>query len=658
MEMEHYQPAETTRILSTNGVVIATLFDENRVYTSLDEISPHVVEALLAIEDSRFYDHLGVDPVGVARAISVALSSGQVREGASTITMQLARNLFLTNDPTLARKIREILLALEIERHYEKDKILEVYLNQVFFGEASYGVHAAARTFFNKGSDQLSQAESALLVGLLQAPSRFSPLKNPEAARTRQGQVLARMRELSLLTEQEYKRAIEEADSMTFEGVEQRRFGVLKYPYFTSYVIKELSGRYPEETLYRGGLTIVTTLDPELQTRAEEVVRRRVSQLGPVLNVNNGAAVLLENETGYIRALVGGVGWSEENQFNRAWQARRQPGSAFKAIVYAAALEEGYTPASEVEDTKTSYQDGSGRTWSPKNSDGRFLGRITLRQAITGSRNVAAVKLASQVGLDRIISLAYKLGIEARIPSSLSIALGAVDATPLEMARVYQVFANRGMDRRPTAIKLVKSSNGIVHEDGRHRIGDRILSNQVALAMISLLTDVVEGGTGRGARIQGHPIAGKTGTTDSFRDAWFCGFSPYYTLAVWVGNDDNTSMWRSFGGDLPASTFSEIMTFAHQGKRRREFPDYTPEAKEVKHVTPAPAPQPTPVEEELDQEPSPEPEESSFQEPEPWEGEAPLPERVELDEWEASSPNVVPTSPTESSPGWFDEGDG
>lgn len=580
-KLEDYQPAQTTRILSTDGVVIGTLFEENRVWKPLSEISPKMVKALLAVEDSRFYEHPGADPVGLLRAVFNALTTGEVREGASTITMQLARGLFLTNEPTMERKCKEIFLALELERRYTKDKILETYLNHVYYGSGAYGIHSAARLYFNRTADDLSYAQAALLAGLLQAPTRFSPLESPERARVRQGEVLERMKANGFLSDSQWQSALEEADNMKFTGTKKRSFEVLKYPYFTGYVIKELSERYSPELLYRGGLTVSTTLDTRLQTEAEAAVKEEVTKLSRVLNVDNGALVLVENETGYIRALVGGVGWTQEDQFNRAWQSKRQPGSSFKAVVYAAALESGYSPESKIEDRSTSYQDGSGRLWTPKNSDGRHLGVITLRQALAGSRNVPAVKLLSRVGTRAVIRLAYRMGIRSPIPSNLSIALGAVDASPLEMSQVFSIIANEGIDRRPVVIKQVADGEGRVLEESQTRKENRILTAEVATAMTSMLSEVVNSGTGRGAQIPGIPTAGKTGTTDNFRDAWFCGFTPYYTLAVWVGNDDNTPMWRSYGGDLPALIFKRLMVVAHQGKKSRDFPTYRPKKETV-----------------------------------------------------------------------------
>lgn len=571
-KLDHYEPAETTRIYAADGSLIATLFQENRTWAPLKKISPFVVKALLATEDSRFYEHSGVDWVGVGRAAYVDLTHKGRREGASTITMQLARNLFLNNEPNMRRKIQEAVLAQRIEKEYSKDKILELYLNQVYFGSGAYGIAAASSLYREKPAEKLSAAESALIVGLLQAPSAYSPLVNPDAARTRAKVVLGRMKEVEFLTAEEARKASAEVDTMKFSSAQQDKTAtLLKYPYFTTYVIQELAARYPEEVLYRSGLKIQTTLDIKMQQQAERAVREQVNAAAYDLNVDSGAAVLVENKTGFIRAMVGGTGYTKTNQFNRAWQALRQPGSSFKVIVYACALESGFSPESVVSDSPASYNVG-GQTWTPKNSDGQFMGDIPLKTALQHSRNVVAVRLVSQLGLDPVISLAYKMGVKQELPSNLSIALGSVEVTPLEMAEVFSVVANGGIRRRPTAIKLITDAHNVVVEDNRHPQDFPVLRPETASMLTDMLVGVVTGGTGTRAQVPGRPIAGKTGTTDSFKDAWFCGFSPQYTMAVWVGNNDNSPMWRSFGGDLPASIFREIMGAALEGKEVGAFP--------------------------------------------------------------------------------------
>ena len=597
--LENYRPAQTTRILASDGSVIGTLYQENRVWANFDEMSPWVVPALLATEDSRYFDHKGVDPIGIARVLYNTATTGEVREGASTITMQLARNVFPLSEVDWERKIREIFLSLEIDKRYSKERILELYLNQVYFGGGAHGIHSAARVYFNKGPKDLTLAEAALIAGLIQAPSRFSPIDHADRAFVRQDEVLDRMLAVGSITKKQLEEAKEERKTWKFDrAAEKRSLEMDKYPYFTSYVIQELVARYSEDELYRGGLTIVTTLDPALQREAQKVLTEEVNGLAWELNVDSGALVLLENETGYIKTMVGGLGWSAKNQFNRAYQTRRQPGSSFKPATYGAALEAGFTPDSKINDSPVTYQDGSAGGWSPKNSDGKFLGVITLRQALRGSRNVPAVKILDGVGVEKVIDLGYRMGIRAPIPANLSIALGAIDASPLEMAEFYSVIINRGVRITPTAVKMVKGPDGEILEDRRRVKGRRVLKESTALGLISMMTDVVQAGTGTNAQVSGWPIAGKTGTTDSFRDAWFCGYSPYYTLTVWVGNDDNTPMYRSYGGDLPATVFRRVMTFALKDKKLKGFPKYeaekdAPDLLKEGEATPTPSASPT-----------------------------------------------------------------
>jgi 1A family penicillin-binding protein len=594
--LETYRPSQTTRILASDGSVITTLFQENRVWAPLDEISPWVGTAVVATEDSRFYEHHGVDPIGVARVIFNLIRTGEAHEGASTLTMQLSRGVFpLGGEGDEVRKIKEMFLSTRIEKRYDKKKILELYLNQVYFGAGAYGIHSAARVYFDKGPKDLTLAEASLLAGLIQAPSRFNPLEHPDRAFTRQDEVLGRMLATGAITQEQFDGVKAARQKMKFGGGKKRSTEVDRFPYFTSYVIQELTARYDEEDLYRGGLTVVTTLDPAVQSYAQQTLTREVSNLGYELDVDAGALVLLENETGYIKALVGGLGWTEKNQFNRAVQARRQPGSSFKPATYGAALEAGYTPESRVNDRPVTYQDGSAGGYSPKNSDGKYLGVITMRQALQGSRNVPAVKILDAVGVDNVIALAYRMGIRAEIPPNLSIALGAIEATPLEMAEFYSVIANGGRRVHPTAIKVIKDSSGKVLEDHRASIGETVLSPQTVLALTSMLQDVVRAGTGTNAQVSGWPIAGKTGTTDSSVDAWFCGFSPYYTCTVWVGNDDNHPMYNSYGGDLPATVFRQVMGYVLQGKEYKDFPAYTPSGGEARDIL-KPGETPTPSE--------------------------------------------------------------
>lgn len=555
-----YEAPQTSRIFSKDGQVVATLFVENRTTVPLDRMSSYLPKALLAVEDARFMQHHGVDWVGVARAAVANLLFRGIDQGASTLTMQLARNRFLTQDQTMARKIREIVLAQRIEKRFSKEKILEYYLNNVYFGSGAYGVAAASSLYFGRSAQQLSIAQSALIAGLVQAPSTLSPLVDSEAAIQRMKLVLSRMKQTGILTEQQYQEALREGEGFRFKkpvagqvvssGADQ----LLKYPYFTTYVIAELSQRYPEDMMYRGGLQIRTTLDIELQRAAEEELAAALAEQGADLNAHSAALVLIENSTGHVRAMVGGVHWSQENQFNRAWQALRQPGSSFKPFVYSAALLQGMTPDTLIEDSP--YDFGG---WAPKNSDGLFKGKMTMRQGLIESRNMIAARLCQAVGPERVVEVAHALGVQEDLQPNLTLALGACEVTPISMATAYSTLASGGIYHVPLAVTQVLDNKGTVLTDNRGRPGKRMLAADVAAQMTEMMMLVVQYGTGTAAAIDGVDVAGKTGTTDDSRDAWFVGFTPEYTLAVWVGNDDHSAMYSVFGGGLPATIWRRVM---------------------------------------------------------------------------------------------------
>lgn len=561
-----FEPSQTTKIYSADGKVIATLFRENRTWVPLQNTSPWMAKAVLAIEDSRFYHHRGIDPIGVFRAVLAAQQSGD-RQGASTITMQLARNVFLTNQQSMERKIKEAMLAIEIEKSFTKDEILEMYLNQIYLGSGAYGVQAASSLYFNKSVKNLTATEAAILAGIPQYPNRFSPLIDEEACRERAQEVLGRMLEKEYLTKAEHDKALVELSKKRFHNKNRQEFQVLEVPYFTTYVIKQLYKRFDEDTLYRGGFKIYTTVDLGMQARAEKVLRELVSRDREYLNVHSGSLVCVENKTGYIKAMVGGLKWTKKNQFNRAFQARRQPGSSFKPFVYATALEYGLSPESVVPDTPLTV-DG----WSPKNSDGRFMGHISLATALQNSRNVVSVRLIQLCGIKRVIDYAHQCGISEELPEVLSLSLGAADISPLEMASAYTVFPNAGLKIPTSGIKVIFDADGHVVEDNRVPVAREVFSEPTACNMVDMMKAVVEAGTATNAYIPNHEVAGKTGTTDSFRDAWFIGYTADYTTAVWVGNDDYSRMWTSFGGDLPARIWHEFMVYALKGKKSSSIP--------------------------------------------------------------------------------------
>lgn len=561
-----FEPSQTTKIYASNGKVIATLYRENRTWVDLKKISPWMVKAVLAIEDTRFYEHRGIDPIGVFRAV-LAARRHHDKQGASTITMQLARGVFLSSDQTMTRKIKEALLAIEIEKNFTKNEIMEMYLNQIYLGSGAYGVQAASSLYFNKPVWSLTAAQAAILAGIPQYPNKYSPLVDDALSRERGLEVLDRMHKVHYLTDQEYQKSLKELKTLKYFNKNREEFTVLEVPYFTTYVIKELYKRFDEDTLYRGGFQIYTTVDLDMQRRAEKLVKQLVSQDAEYLNVHSGALVCIENKTGYIKAMVGGLGWTKKNQFNRAFQARRQPGSSFKPIVYATALECGLNPDSVVPDSPITI-DG----WSPKNSDGRFMGAISLATALQNSRNVVSVRLAQMVGLKRIVDYAHQCGITEDLPEFLSLSLGSAEITPLEMCGAYTVFPNAGLKIPSSPIRMIKDAEGRVVEDNTAPIAKEVFSEPTAAGMVDMMKRVVESGTATNAYLPNHEVAGKTGTTDSFRDAWFIGYTADFTTAVWVGNDNYSQMWSSFGGDLPARLWHEFMVFAERNIASSSIP--------------------------------------------------------------------------------------
>lgn len=569
--LKGYEPSQTTRIFASNGELIATLFKENRTYSRIEEIAPAMADAIVAIEDSRFREHVGVDFRGVARAAVYDLQHKGAHQGASTITMQLARNLFLNPTRSFERKIREVLLSLEIEKRFTKDEILELYLNQIYYGSGAYGIAAASDLYFGKKPKDLTIAEASLLAGLPQAPSEFSPFVDEGAAKTRQLLVLGRMRDTGAITQDEYKTAVEEMKSFKFGKRKDVSYELLKLPYFTTYALRQLSQNYSEELLYRGGLTINTTVDVKLQKKCEQILAEMIKTDGKKLGADTGAIVLIENKTGYIRAMVGGTGWSDKSQFNRAWQAQRQPGSTFKPVLYAAAVEKGWTPQSTIDDSPLTVKIGKDEIWKPKNSDLSYMGKITLAEALKYSRNVAAVRLGQIVGIKSVIDLAHKMGVTEKLAPHPSLALGSVEISPLEMATVYTVFPNEGIGVDVVAIKKVIDARNEAVEEHTFANKRDILSPKTAHALVEMMKGVVDEGTAKNAILKDHDVAGKTGTTDSFRDAWFIGFTPEYTAAVWVGKDDNSQMKKSYGGDLPARIWKRVMMATLEGHEPSRF---------------------------------------------------------------------------------------
>jgi penicillin-binding protein 1A len=566
--MADFQPVKSTRIYARDGTLLATLFKQNRVWVPIAKIPKRVSNAFIANEDRNFYTHHGVDFAGIARAALADYRHEQF-QGASTITQQLARALFLSNERSISRKIQEALLAMEIERYYTKDEILERYLNLIYFGAGAYGIEAASHTYFGTDVGHLSVAQAAMLAGLPAAPSDYSPYVDIARARERQHHVLERMVANGYLTgSQAY-----DAKNEPLGLIGERPTGLqsFKYPYFTTYVNHVLDTTFGQPVVYGGGLSVDTTLDRNLQDEAQDAVDWGISHAeSEGIGAHEEALVAIRPQTGEILAMVGGSGFNLKNQFNRAWQALRQPGSSFKAYVYTAAIDSGMPPTALVDDSPVSYPMGDGTSWKPMDDDFRFLGPVTLRYALAESRNVVAVKLAEQVGIDRVIEYAHRMGIKAPLEANLSLALGSSVVSPLDQAAGYATLANQGIHIDPTAIRLVTDSLGTPVLDNRFPQENEVISAGTAYVMTSMLESVIKEGTGTNAQI-GRPAAGKTGTTSDFRDAWFVGYTPDLVVAVWLGNDDYTAMNESYGGNIPARTWARFMQAALKNVPKHDF---------------------------------------------------------------------------------------
>jgi penicillin-binding protein 1A len=558
--MADYQPASTTRIFARDGTPLASVYRENRVWVPISRVPPIVRDAFVANEDHNFYRHHGVDFVSIVRAAFADLTHQQF-QGASTITQQLARRLFLSDQVSLSRKVQEALLAMEIERYYTKDEILERYLNIIYLGAGAYGVDAAAHTYFGRSVDRLTLAQAAMLAGVVAAPSDYSPFANLPLARDRQRHVLDRMVESGYVTAARADAAYDAPLGL----IAPRLTGLqgYRYPYFTTYAIARLEQIFGRNAVEEGGLQVDTTLDQHLQDLAQEAVSWGVDRAAAEgIGAHQAALVALRPSTGEILAMVGGAKFTLRNQFNRAWQARRQPGSSFKIYDYTAAIDTGMTAATIVDDTPVSYPMGDGTHWSPMDDDDSYMGAITLREALTLSRNIAAVKVAERVGLDKVIDYAHRMGVTAPLEANLSLALGSSGVSVLDQAAGYATIANQGLHIDPTPFRTIKDSLGNVVLDDRVPQEADVVSAGTAYIVTSMLEDVIARGTGYPNAVIGRPAAGKTGTTSSFRDAWFVGYTPDLVAAVWLGNDDYTPMVESYGGNIPARVWARFMKAA------------------------------------------------------------------------------------------------
>jgi penicillin-binding protein 1A len=644
-EMKEYKPEAGTKIYADDDVLIGELKVEKGIFIPMDKIPEYMIDAVISVEDSRFWKHKGIDYLAIARAFIKDVISLDLKEGGSTITQQLAKVMFLTPEKTIKRKIREAALAIKIEKNLSKKEILELYLNKIYFGHGAYGIEMASKTYFGKSVRDINLPEAALIAGLIKAPSIYSPFNDLSMAKERQRIVLLRMEEEGYIKKSEKENALKKPIYLS-----SYRKGKEANNYFIDYVKKYLEEKYGVETVYKGNLKVYTTLNIKAQLDAAKALQQGLRELdkrrgwrgplehrndvdiekemkskdlaglvvtnpgdissGLVLKVSDkealiktrgiigklsiedarwaskvidpkrrtfkilknftlkqilkpgdvvkigiksiqgknvrlsleqepeveGALVAIEQETGFIRALIGGYDYIKSD-FNRALYAERQPGSAFKPIIYACALDHGFTPASILIDEPITYQGGSKGVWKPENYDHKYYGPTTLREALTYSRNVVTVKLVDSIGINNIIDCARNIGINIYIPSDLTIALGSLSMTPFDLALTYTVFASYGMKPKPVAIKYIVDSKGRIIESNEPE-AEEVISPQTAFLITSMMGDVVKYGTGWRAKALGRPVAGKTGTTNEYKDAWFVGYTIDLVAAVWVGFDD------------------------------------------------------------------------------------------------------------------------
>ncbi len=547
------RPAIT--LLSDDGTVFARYGDLTGQRVTIKDVPPHLVEAILAIEDRRFYDHFGLDIFGLLRAAVHNVRAGRVVQGGSTITQQLAKNLFLTPERTTRRKVQEMLLAFWLEHTYTKDQILTAYLNRVYLGAGAYGVDAAADIYFGKHVGALNLRECATLAGLLRAPSRFAPTNNPELAMRRTKTVLAAMVDAGYITEAEEKAAFAAAP------MPQRKPGATADGhYFADWIVDQVNAlleNAPQD------IVVLTTLDVRLQRTAENKLENLLAKDGVARKVEEGALISMTKD-GAVRAMVGGRDYAE-SQFNRATQAMRQPGSSFKPVIYLAAILQGLVPDEVFEDAPIKIG-----KWSPANYDGKYRGPMRVREALAESINTIAVRVLQKAGVSKVIETARALGVTSKIDADLSLALGTNTLTPLELTGIYAALATGGRAVTPYGIKEIRSKDGKVlyHRD---EVTFPITVDPASVAtLVQMMTEVVSYGTGTRARLD-RPVAGKTGTSSDYRDAWFLGFTGNYVTGVWLGNDDNKPMKKVTGGSLPAALWHDYMVEAEAGLPSRDL---------------------------------------------------------------------------------------
>ena len=565
------RPAVSSQVFDSHGRLITTLHsDQNRLPIDINKVPQNLQNAFIAAEDNRFYEHIGIDPIGIFRAIFANLTNRGIAQGGSTITQQLAKNAFLSQEQTLKRKIQEAMLALEIEHKYSKKEILEMYMNQIYFGQGAYGIQTAAKTYFNKDVNELTLTQCAMLAGLPKSPNYYSPFNNLNEAKKRKNVVLDQMVKYGYVSAAEAEDA-KNQDLGLSKSHQSKEAD--EYASFIDYVSQQVAKKYGDDALYKEGLKIYTTMDVDKQHAAVRAMRNLPNNYTDEngLTQPQAAIVSIDPKTGHILAMVGGRG---QDSFNRASMAVRQPGSAFKPFVYLTALQHDMTPDTTMDDQPVTYGN-----WSPKNAGGSYSGTMTLSDALAHSVNTIAVQLADQVGTKNIIANAKKMGIttlDAK-DDNLAMALGGLTkgVTPLEMASAYGTFANKGVHVKPTAIVKILDRNGNVLEDAstleKEETKTRVMSEREAYEMTTMLEGVIDHGTGTAAAI-GRPADGKTGTTDDNKDAWFVGYTPDIVTAVWIGDDTGShSLGEIYGGTIPAEIWKDYMSSATSDESGGDF---------------------------------------------------------------------------------------
>lgn len=549
------------KVFDREGRYVGRILPDKRYWVSIDRIPGFLQKAVVAVEDARFYEHGGIDVRGIARALVKDVVKGRLAEGGSTITQQLVKNRYLTNEKTIERKLEEGRLAMEYETRYTKRQILEMYLNEIYYGNGAWGIAQAARIYFDKNPEELTEAECAILAGVPKNPGRYNPLGKPVDVSRRRDVVLKRMVEVGVISSRQQ------------QSIRSRPAKVVpssKAPSYLAHIRSKLEERFGQGIVEQGGLEVTTAMDLDLQTLAETTVADGVTKVSPQLQ---GALVSMDTATGDVLAAVGGVNFAK-SPYNRALYAKRQPGSAIKPLIYAAALEQGVTAASVWDDTPVAYDRGDGSTWKPVNYGGERYGRLSLRQALAYSNNVIAVKLLDTVGVSSFVDFAAGMGLSLRSPSDLSLALGTDEVTLIDLVRSYVPFANGGTGVEPRSIIRIfdRTRDGWLDYPP---VASPVVSPAASFIVTSMLMDVMRYGTAKGLREFNaeRPSAGKTGTTDDYRDAWFVGYTPRMVTGVWLGHDKPQPGGKGFtGGIVAAPIWERYMRQALKGKPAEPFP--------------------------------------------------------------------------------------